>query len=325
MVYLAVIMTAVSKPFISIVVPVFNERAGIAHFHGSLLTELIPLGHHYEIIYCDDGSTDGTAQLIAAISRKDSHARLIALSRNFGKEIATTAGIRAAKGHAIITIDADGQHPVELIPEFIEHWRAGSKVVIGVRATNQNEGFVKRLGSKLFYGLFNRMTGMKIMARASDFRLIDQVVQQEFAPMTERNRITRGLIDWLGFERDYIEFTARPRMTDEAGYSFPKLVKLAIDSMISLSISPLYLTAYIGAVVLPLSVLIGLVMLVNVIFGDPLGLHATAGAYVTVFILFLVSIVLVSQGIIGLYLSHIHTETQNRPLYVVDEDKSINL
>jgi len=318
-------MSAVKKTFVSVVVPVYNELASLERFHASLLTELIPLGHRFEIIYCDDGSTDGTTEFLRKLSEKDAHVRLVVLSRNFGKEIVTTAGIRAARGDAIITIDADGQHPVELIPEFIERWRDGAKVIIGIRVSNQSEGFVKRQGSKLFYRVFNRMSGMRMHPGSSDFRLIDRSVQEIFASLTERNRITRGLIDWLGFDREYIEFTARPRMMGEVRYTIRKLVRLFVDSMISHSISPLYLTAYIGAVVLPLSVLIGLVMVVNAMFGDPLGLHATGGAYVMVFIMFLVSILLVSQGIIGLYLSHIHTETQNRPLYVVDEDKSIRL
>ena len=141
--------------------------------------------------------------------------------------------------------------------------------------------------------------------------------------MTERNRITRGLIDWLGYDREYIKFSANPRIAGEAGYSFKKLLKLAIDSTISLSISPLYLSAYIGAFVLPVSTLLGVGMVINALVGDPLNLHATGGAYVLVLVLFLVGILLVSQGIIGLYLSHIHAETQNRPLYIIDKQRSV--
>ena len=163
------------------------------------------------------------------------------------------------------------------------------------------------------------------MPRATDFRLIDKAIQREFKLMTERNRITRGLIDWLGYERDYIEFKASPRLSGEAGYSFKKLFKLAIDSAISLSISPLYITAYIGVVILPLSTLLGLFMLINLALGDPTNLHATGSAYLMVLVLFLVGILLVSQAIICLYLSHIHTETQNRPLYIIDKEGSANL
>ncbi len=311
---------------ISFVVPVHNESTGLLDFHESLLGVIRKdVKDPYELIYIDDGSSDDSAEIISKLASSDHSVELIKFSRNFGKEIAITAGIHQATGQAIIMLDSDGQHPVELIPQFISHWKAGSKVVIGVRSANQKEGFIKRYGSKLFYGFFNRSTGMRLMPRATDFRLIDKAIQHEFKLMTERNRITRGLIDWLGYDRDYIEFKASPRLSGEAGYSFKKLFKLAIDSAISLSISPLYITAYIGAVILPLSTLLGLFMLVNLVLGDPTHLHATGTAYLMVLVLFLVGILLLSQAIIGLYLSHIHTETQNRPLYVIDQENSKNL
>ncbi len=316
---------AKSKDYLlSVVVPVYNEAAGLKDFHESLVNVLQKTPKdNYEIIYCDDGSTDDSPGIIREFHEQNSKIKLIRLSRNFGKEVATTAGIHAATGQAVLTIDSDGQHPVDLIPKFVKLWEKGSKVVIGVRTINDREGLVKRYGSKLFYGLFNRFTGMKLVPRTTDFRLIDRVVQQEFTRMTERNRITRGLIDWLGYRRDYIEFKASPRLSGDAGYSFKKLFKLAIDSAISLSISPLYITAYIGAVVLPVSILLGAFMIINLLLGDPAGLHATGGAYVLVLVLFLIGVLLVSQGIIGLYLSHIHTETKNRPLYIIDKDRSI--
>jgi glycosyltransferase involved in cell wall biosynthesis len=316
-------MRGTSGVNLSVVVPVYNEADGLKDFHTSLtdaVRKVVKDG--YEIIYCDDGSTDDTAKLVTGFNRANSRIKLLKLSRNFGKEIATTAGIHQARGQAVITIDGDGQHPVNMIADFIKLWQQGSKVVIGVRTANQKEGLVKRLGSKLFYGFFNRFTGMHLLPRSTDFRLIDKAVQRDFIQMTERNRITRGLIDWLGYPRDYINFKANVRTTGRPGYSFRKMFKLAIDSAISLSISPLYITAYIGAIVLPLSALLGLFMLGNLVLGDPAHLHATGSAYLMVFLLFMVGILLVSQGIIGLYLSHIHTETQNRPLYVVDKAAS---
>ena len=317
-------MSKVASPLISVVAPVFNEAQGLAAFNKSLQVVLDKyFKDGYEIIYCDDGSTDDTTGLIRDFNAENPRVRLVRLSRNFGKEIATTAGIHEAKGQTVITIDSDGQHPVDLIPRFVERWREGSKVVIGIRTANHKEGLIKHVGSKIFYRLFNRFTGATLIPGSTDFRLIDRAVQRDFVKMTERNRITRGLIDWLGYKRDYIEFKANPRTSGSAGYSFKKLFKLAIDSIISLSISPLYITAYIGAVVLPLSVLLGLFMVVNFILGDPTRLHATGTAYAMVLILFLIGILLVSQGIIGLYLSHIHTETKNRPLYVIDKDRSI--
>ncbi len=318
-------MTDHAEFLLSVVVPLYNESGNLENFHKTLLAVLGEAAKNYEIIYCDDGSDDGTAELIYGWHKDNPKVKLIRLSRNFGKEIATTAGIHAATGDAVITIDADGQHPIELIPEFIKRWRHGNKVVIGIRTENQKEGLTKRFGSKFFYGLFNRFTGMKLTPGATDLRLIDKSVQKEFIKMTERNRITRGLIDWLGYDRDYIEFKANAREAGEAGYSFKKLFKLAIDSAVSLSISPLYITAYLGGIVLPISTLLGIVMIINAGLGDPLGLHATGSAYLMVLILFLVGVLLVSQAIIGLYLSHIHTETQNRPLYVVDKEKSVGI
>ena len=309
---------------LSIVVPVYNEGAGLKRFNDSLAKVASDVsGNSYEIIYCDDGSTDDSNDLLHGFCKNNSKIRLIAFSRNFGKEIATTAGLHEARGQAVMTIDADGQHPVELIPDFISRWKDGAKVVIGLRASNANEGFVKKAGSKLFHRIFNRVAKVRLVEGSTDFRLIDGSVQREFRRMTERSRITRGLIDWLGYKREYIEFDANPRLSGEAGYSFRKLFKLAVDSTISMSLSPLYISAYIGAVVLPLSVLTGLLMVLDALIGDPLNLNAKGSAYVVVFLVFLVGILLVSQGIIGLYLSHIHTETQNRPLYVVDRDKSV--
>lgn len=314
-----------SSSLISIVVPVYNESSNLPGLHTSLSSVLSKAEYTFEVIYVNDGSRDDSLQILHEIAAKDSRVRILSLSRNFGKEIATTAGLHTARGTAIITLDADGQHPVELIPKFIERWKLGAKVVIGVRTANQREGIVKRLGSKLFYRTINWFASTHIVPKSTDFRLIDRVVQQAFAQMTERNRITRGLIDWLGYERDYIEYVANARQHGDAGYSFRSLVKLAVDSVVSLSVSPLYIAAYLGAFVLPVSVLLFLFMVSDAILRDPLNLRLTGGAYVLVLMLFLIGVLLLSQGIIGLYLSHIHSETQNRPLYIVDEQHSLGL
>lgn len=316
-------MNASPTQLISIVAPVFNERDVLPMFDAALRKELATMTENqYEIIYCDDGSTDGSLALLQDLCEQHSDTRLISLARNFGKEIATTAGIQAARGEAIITIDSDGQHPVEMLSNFIRKWCEGNRVVVGIRTSNQREGVVKRLGSKFFYLLFNKLSGVRLVPGSTDFRLIDSTVQRDFAQMTERNRITRGLIDWLGYEQTFVHFKAHPRLHGQAGYSFRKLSRLAIDSVISLSIAPLYATAYLGIVILPLSILLGLFMVIDALAGDPLHVHATGSAYVMVLLLFLVGILMVSQGISGLYLSHIHAETQNRPLFVVDEKAS---
>lgn len=308
---------------LSLAVPVYNEAGGLTDFNDKLcaVAEKVSDGS-YEIIYCNDGSLDKTASLLKDFQKENKHIKIISLSRNFGKEIATTAAIHQASGQAIVTIDSDGQHPIELIPEFLERWRNGAKVVIGIRRSNQNEGFVKNFGSKLFT-IFNKIVGIKMVPGSSDFRLIDRVVQQDFSQMTERSRITRGLIDWLGYDREYIEFKANRRIHGDAGYSFKKLSKLFVDNMVSMSKSPLYISAFLGAIVLPISVLLGLFIGINGLVGDPLNLNTTGSGYLIVLLLFLIGVLLVSQGIIGLYLSHIHTETQNRPLYIIDKANSI--
>ena len=311
---------------LSIVIPLYNESLNLPGLHASLCDVLAELTDYmFEIVYVNDGSRDDSLQILHGLAARDKRVRIISLSRNFGKEVATTAGLHAAIGAAILTLDADGQHPVELIPLFIERWKLGSKVVIGVRTANQREGLTKRYGSKLFYSLINKFANTHIVPGSTDFRLIDRSVQAAFMRLTERNRITRGLIDWLGYQRDYIEFVANARQHGEAGYSLGALIKLAIDSVISLSASPLYIVAYLGAFVLLVSVILFIFMVVDRVLRDPLNLNLTGGAYVLVLMLFLIGVLLLSQGIIGLYLSHIHSETQNRPLYIIDEQHSLGL
>jgi len=299
----------------------YNEAASLPKLIDSLRTVLVELKMDYEIIFVDDGSTDRSVHIVTEFHKNDHRVKLVKLTRNFGKEIATTAGIHAANGDAILTLDADGQMPVELIPRFVEEWERGAMVVVGTRSKRRTS-LAKRISSKIFYRLFRIATGVVLDPDASDFRLIDKQVQNEFNQMNERNRITRGLIDWLGYERRYISYEENGRLGGRATYTPRKLIKLAVDSMVSLSISPLYLTAYLGVVVLPLATLLGLGMVIDWLLSDPLHLHATGSAYLNVLVLWLVGVLLLSQGIIGLYLSHIHTEAQNRPLYVVDEANS---
>lgn len=306
-------------PLISIIIPSYNEGLNVDVFY-KMLREVIDKDedHDYELLYIDDGSRDDTVEKLHRLASNDRAVRVLALSRNFGKEIATSAGIQYARGDALIMVDADGQHPAELIPEFIRKWEDGAQVVIGIRQSNHKEGPIKRYGSKLFYKLSNNMTGAQLIPGSTDFRLIDKVVQEEFNRLTERSRITRGLIDWIGFKQDYVEFHANARMAGEASYDYRKLVQLALNSFVSLSIKPLYFTFYAGMVILPLSVILFIFSAIETLIGDPMHLNITGTAYLVMVVLFLLGVVLVSQGVTALYLSHIHTETQNRPLFVAD-------
>jgi len=311
-----------NSKLISVIIPCYNEALNIDGFFIKLNNVLSEMNIPYEILYVNDGSLDNSLEHLKNLAKKHKFIKVINLSRNFGKEIAATAGVHYAKGDALIMIDGDGQHPPELIPQFIQKWQDGARIVVGLRSDNQKEGAVKKIGSKLFYKTFNKFTGAHLIPGSTDFRLIDRGVQEEFLKLTERNRITRGLIDWLGFDREYVTFSANPRMGGEAGYSVSKLFKLALDSFVSLSLAPLYFALYIGLIILPLSFLLGCFSVIEMLIGDPLNLHIKGTAYLVILTLFLMGIVLVSQGIIAIYLSHIHTETQNRPLFIVDSNKS---
>lgn len=312
---------------ISIVVPVYNEAAGISSFYTSIKDVLAGASiTHYQLIFCDDGSTDNTPDIIRELASSDKHLRLICFSRNFGKEAALAAGIAQADGDAILTIDGDGQHPVELIPEFIEKWRAGTQVVIGVRKTSASDRAVKRWGSRLFYSIFNALGTQQLIPGSTDYRLIDKAVQKAFLKLGETERITRGLIDWLGFRREFVYFSAKERVTGKASYGTSKLFKLASDSIVSLSPVPLYISGGLGLLITPLAFLLGIIVLFEqVLLDDPLNWNFTGTAMLGILIVFLVGIVLVSQGILSLYISHIHTQSKQRPLYIIDEDSSTGL
>lgn len=316
------------KSLISIVVPVYNEEAGLKAFFKLLSSETAALSKSYtfEYVFVNDGSRDESYSILSGIAQTDKSIKVVNLSRNFGKEIATSAGIAKASGDAVILMDADGQHPPKLINQFLKLWRTGSQVVVGVRKSNQKEGLVKKWGSKMFYRLFNSSSSAKLVPGATDFCLIDRAVQAEFIKLKEHNRITRGLIDWLGFKKSYIEFEAPARLAGEATYNIRKLVKLATDSFISLSLGPLYLAAYAGLVLTPLSFVLGIFIFIEqVIMRDPLGLNFTGSAMLGILLVFLVGILLISQGLLGMYISHLHTQALGRPLFVIDYSTSVGI
>jgi dolichol-phosphate mannosyltransferase len=321
------IMTSSPRPLISFTIPLHNEAAGIADFHAQLEKMAVNATEDsYEIVYCDDGSSDQTGDIVRKICRTNPHVILIQLSRNFGKESALSAAIHQAHGQAIIMLDGDGQHPISAIPAFITSWRAGNKVVVGQRTGKDTETLTKRLGSWLFYSLFNRMTNQKLVAGTTDYRLIDRSVQQAFLALPETDRITRGLIDWLGFSRAYVPITRIARMSGTPSYSLRKLVVLATNSFVSLSSVPLYLFGYLGLIITTLSTILGLSVIVEqILLRDPWHWRFTGSAMLGILIVFLVGIVLISQGVISLYLSRVYTQAKQRPLYIIDYTASAGL
>jgi len=308
--------------FISIVVPVYNEEENLYLLYGSLKNILSTCGRDYEIIFVDDGSTDDSLSILQKLSVDDSRIKLIEFSRNFGKEAAISAGLFFATGNGVILIDADLQHPPELIPQFLGKWEAGADLVIGVREKNQGESLVKKLGSSVFYKIMKWIGETKTVPRATDYRLLDRKVVDEFNRLTERNRITRGLIDWLGFKKDYIYFTANKRNGGRTGYSYSKLTKLALSSFVSHSLFPLKLAGYLGITITFFSAILGLfVFSEKYLLNDPWHLYFSGPALLAILILFLIGIVLTCLGLIALYIANIHSEVSNRPLYIIRDKK----
>lgn len=305
---------------ISVIIPVHNEQVNIPLVYAEIVRVFAILPYSYKIIFINDGSTDASREAINTLVQGDPAVRLMDFSRNFGKEAATTAGFHSALGDATICMDADLQHPPTLIPKFISAWENGAEVVIGVRNNNASDSYIKKIGSSVYYKLIHLVSKTEILPRATDFRLLDRVVVDEFNSLTEHNRMTRGLIDWLGFRRVPVYFDAPERLHGEAAYGFWKLVKLASESLISHSLLPLRLAGYIGVTIILLSGTLGIVMFLDR-YVMPWGFSFSGPAILADITLFLVGIILISLGLLAYYIGHIHTETQNRPLYVVRKEK----
>jgi len=312
---------------ISFVVPVYNEGKGFLKFYDELfLPEVQALKVDHEIILVDDGSRDQTLDILQELAEKDKTVKVMRFSRNFGKEVALTAGLRESTGDAVITMDADGQQPPKLIPEFIEKWRDGVEIVTGVRGKFEKHGLVAKMGSKVFYWLLRLLGTKDVVPGSTDFRLLDRVVVDEYNKLTEHGRITRGLIDWMGYQKAYINYVYGNRLAGRPSYNFRKLFSLAIDSFVSMSSTPLVIFGWFGAIITFLSGVLGLFVIIQqFMMGDPLGLEWTGATCLAIFITFLVGLVLISQAITALYISHIHAETQGRPLYIIDRKRSRNL
>ena len=252
---------------ISVVIPVFNEEENIPLILGELSVVMAKLardrGYKHEIIFVDDGSTDGTLEAIkkaanlAAAPANGGQISYIEFSRNFGKEMATTAGLNYCKGDCAIVIDADLQHPVKMIPAFITEWENGSEVVVGVRKACKSDSWIKVLGSRLFYKIMAAISHTDIIPNSTDFCLIDRKVIDAFNKCTERTRITRGLIAWLGFKKIAVEFEAKERAKGKASYNHIKLFKLALSSFVAMSLFPLKVAGYLGIFITAISGLLG--------------------------------------------------------------------
>ncbi|NUM25232.1 MAG: glycosyltransferase family 2 protein [Candidatus Buchananbacteria bacterium] len=311
---------------ISVIIPVNNEEANIPLIYQAVKDQLIKLGSDfdYEIIFVDDGSTDKSNFAVTRLCDADPKVKLIEFSRNFGKEVATTAGLHEASGDAAIIIDADLQHPASLIPDFVARWTQGFDMVVGVRNNNESESVIKRLGSVAFYKAMKLIGETKLASRTTDYRIIDRKVIDEFKRFTEHNRITRGLLDWLGFKKEYIYFTALTRQHGKPSYSKIKLVKLALSTFVSHSLFPLKFAGYLGIIIVSFSGPLGLFIFIDkYILDDATGFNFSGPAILALINMFFTGIILSSLGLIALYIADIQSEVTNRPMYVVRSRKNL--
>lgn len=309
---------------LSVVVPVYNEEAGIDAFYELLEVELKKLSiKKHEIVFVNDGSSDNSSEKLASLAAKHPEVVVIELTRNFGKEAALSAGLHSTKGDCVVMMDSDGQHPPDKIKTLLAPFYDGYDMVVGIRTINPDEKAVKKIGTRMYYRLLKMSGATYVQPRVTDFRAMSRDAVDTFNSLPERKRITRGLLDWMGYPTKYVEFESVERIAGDATYSTKKLIILAIDSILSSSRRPLSISIFIGGVITVLSIVGLLFSLVEgYIFNDPYNLKITGTAILGLSILFVVGLVFVSQGILAIYLARIYEEAQQRPLYIINKTRS---
>ena len=304
------------RALLSVVVPCYNEEAGIAACQMRLSSVLGELGEPYEIIYVDDGSSDQTASLLLGLHRSDPHIVVVRLSRNFGHQIAVTAGLEQTRGDAVVIIDADLQDPPELIPEMLALWRQGYEVVYGIRGDRDGESRFKLLTAKLFYRIINSLSDVDLPLDTGDFRLIDRCVVDAFARMPERHRLLRAMSSWIGFTQTGIIYHRSRRFAGTTKYPLRKMLALALDGIVSFSTVPLRFVTFIGF-------FSALIAFLGIVYSIVVRLftHSWVRGWAISFIgmLFMAGIQLLCLGIMGEYVGRIYTESKQRPLFLLRE------
>ncbi len=303
-----------TPPAISIVAPAYNEARNVAEFIKTLTPILDGLGEPWEIVFVDDGSRDDTLGLLIAARSQDPRIKIVGLARNFGKDIALSAGLAHARGQAVIPIDTDLQHPPELIPEMVAKWRAGAEMVIGVRTKRSEEGLLRRTFARWYYGVMKRMTHVEIPPNAGDFRLLDRKIVDVIIAMPERTRFMKGIFAWPGFKTEAVEFQANVRAGGHSKWSLFKLWRFALDGLFSFSTAPLKWWTYIGGLSAAAAFIYGAITIVQKL---AFGIAAPGYASLLIVMLFFNGLLLLSNGIQGEYIARIFEEVKGRPLYVV--------
>ncbi len=308
------------KPTFSIIAPIYNESQNLPELYRRVKGVMEPTGEPWEILMVDDGSTDGSREKIKQISQEDPCVRPVIFARNFGHQLAVTAGLDYSRGQAVVIIDSDLQDPPEVILDLIAKWREGYEVVYAVRSEREGEGWFKLATASLFYRMIYRITDVKIPLDTGDFRLLDRKVVEVIKNMRERHRFLRGMSVWVGFNQTGVKYRRAARYAGETKYPFKKMFKFAWDAVTSFSYLPLQIATYLGFISAGISIFAIPIVAYMRITGSQ---EAFAGQATTlVAVLFLGGVQLISLGILGEYVGRLYDEAKGRPLYIVREAPS---
>lgn len=304
-----------SQRTLTVVIAAYNEQAALPVTHQRLAAVLDTLALSTRVLYIDDGSRDDTWAVLEAIAARDPRVGLLRLSRNFGKELALTAGLdHAADADAVVVLDADGQDPPELIPEFVAKWQQGFDVVYGTRAEREGESWLKRITAAVFYRVLTRLSHTEVPPDTGDFRLLSRRVLDALGQLRERRRFMKGLFAWVGFRQCAIVYRREPRVAGSSKFSYWKLWNFALDGITSFSTVPLRVTTYVGLLTALIALLYGVwIVARTLLHGDPVPGYPSL---MTV-ILFLGGVQLIALGLIGEYLGRLYDEAKQRPLYLI--------
>ncbi|WP_377194755.1 glycosyltransferase family 2 protein [Ruegeria meonggei] len=304
-----------TTPTLSIVVPMFNEEDTLPALFHRLGQAMDKIGESYEIICVNDGSTDGTARVLAEAHDRDGRIKVLNFSRNFGKEVALTAGLDATSGAAVVPIDADLQDPPELIADFLEKWREGYDVVYGVRRNRETDTVLKRWSAAKFYQTINRLSGVSIPSNTGDFRLMDRRVVGAVGRLRERNRFMKGLFAWVGFRHAEVFYDRPERIAGETKFNYWRLWNFALDGITGFSTVPLRIAGYIGMLTAIGAIFYGIFLIVRTLI---YGIDVPGYASLMVAVLLIGGLQLIVLGVIGEYLGRLYEESRKRPLYIVE-------
>jgi polyisoprenyl-phosphate glycosyltransferase len=304
------------RSLISVVVPCYNEEEVLHQTHSRLTQVLGSMDADYEIVYVNDGSRDQTLFLLKELQSQDPHVRVVSFSRNFGHQLAVTAGVDAASGDAVVLIDADLQDPPELIPQMVAKWREGYHVVYGVRTSRPGESHFKLVTAKMFYRMINVISDVAIPLDTGDFRLMDRRVVEVLRDMPERDRFVRGMVSWVGFKQFALPYSRAERAAGESKYPLRKMILFALDGVLSFSLVPLRMAIFLGFITAALS-MVGVLyaLFIKLFMGTPV----PGWTFIIISVFLLSGVTLVSLGIVGEYVGRIYRESKRRPLYIIGE------